>query len=64
MKMNNLNKGEKMEKTFHYWVADEEMGQLYFDTADRFLTYLQENDPVECGAKELTEKEFNDLDND
>lgn len=47
-------------KTTYYWVSGEGTfvaDKLFFETPEKFLNYLQMNDPIECGAEELTQEE-------
>jgi hypothetical protein len=48
-------------KRWFYWIADEECGKYYFDSEATFLGFLQQNDPVECGAQQMTRAEFDKL---
>jgi hypothetical protein len=51
---------EELEMKWFYWVESDE-GPSYFEDRDRFLTFLQNNDPTQAGAKQMTQREFDAL---
>ena len=51
---------EELILKWYYWVESDE-GPSYFEDQEKFLRFLQNNDPTQCGAKQMTLREFNAL---
>lgn len=45
------------EKKWYFFIEIDESERVYFLDGQHFLEHLQKNDPVTCGAEELTDEE-------
>ena len=51
-----------LQKKVYFWVEGEDENQkLYFNSNQKFLTFLENNDPCLCGADVLTKEQFDML---
>lgn len=53
----NQTKGEQVEKKPYYFSNTDE-GRCYFETPEKFLQHLQDNDEMEVGCDMLTDNEW------